>query len=471
MKFEKTIDKQAEWVSPQGVNRGGDALWGRGGLYVRQALHMMREDKQFSAIYIAGTAVAIASAMVVALILHIRIGNIYPEVNRDRTIYVGSNFTDSEGKYVGYFGYSPQAMEEMFSKLECAEMVSAVMNDEYIYRFAACTEVGNQEVQVSLKFTDANFFRLYDFQFVEGKPYGEEHLKHGDKCIVITDRLAKRTFGKARGVVGELLLLNYLPYKVIGVVKEVSPLLMASSADIYLPYTVNDSRAHYQSPDLSYAGGLEMRVLLKKGYTREMLMDELETYKAKYLSMQKSTTGQEWSWYIQVRPHWRKTLNFISSEVNDASTGTLLLNLLPPALLMLLFLLLPAINLSGMVSNRMESRLAEMGICKAFGANRRVLLGQVIQENLVLTLFGGVVGYVLSWLFITAIRENKVFLSLFEREYAPVEHVSLQFDMFFTPTMFLIAFVCCAVLNLMAALIPAWASLKKPIVESMNQKK
>ena len=43
--------------------------------------------------------------------------------------------------------------------------------------------------------------------------------------------------------------------------------------------------------------------------------------------------------------------------------------------------------------------------------------------------------------------------------------------MFFTPTLFLIAFVCCAVLNLMAALIPAWTSLKKPIVESLNQKK
>lgn len=43
--------------------------------------------------------------------------------------------------------------------------------------------------------------------------------------------------------------------------------------------------------------------------------------------------------------------------------------------------------------------------------------------------------------------------------------------MFFTPTLFLIAFVCCALLNLMAALIPAWRSLRKPIVESLNQKR
>lgn len=431
----------------------------------------MKENKQFSAIYIAGTAVAIASAMVVALILHIRMGNIYPEVNRDRTIYVGSNFTRSDGGWVGFSGYSPQAVEEMFNKLECAEVVSAVMSNEYIYRFTACKEIGKQEVPVGIKFTDPNFFRLYEFKFLEGKPYNEENLKHADRCIVITDALAKKLFETTQGVVGQTLQLNYLPYRVVGVVSEVSPLLRETSADIYLPYTVSDSRAHWKDDNVTWAGGLEVRVLLKKGYTREMLMDELESYRAKYLSMLKSTTGEDWNWYIQVRPHWRKTLNFFGEEVNDASTSDLLANLSIPALFMLLLLLLPAINLSGMVSNQMEARVAEMGIRKAFGAKKRVLLNEVIQENLVLTLLGGVVGYLLSWLFIIAVRNSTLFLSMFEREYDPVDSVSLQLDMFFTPTLFLIAFVCCAVLNLMAALIPAWTALKKPIVESLNQKK
>ncbi len=440
-------------------------------LYVRQALALIREDKQFSAIYIAGTAVAIASAMVVALVLHIRMGNIYPEVNRDRTIYVGSNFSRSDGEFTGYSGYSPQAVEEMFSKLECAEVVSAVMNNEYIYRFTACKEVGKQEVQVTTKFTDPNFFRLYEFKFVEGKSYNEKNLKNADRCVVITDALARKLYGTTQGVVGKTIQLNYLPYRVVGIVKEVSPLLMYTSADIYMPYTVKDQWARLQDGRVGYVGSLEVRVLLKKGYTREMLMDELEPYRAQYLSMLKSTTGEDWNWYIQVRPHWRKTLNFFGEEVNDASMTDLLANLSMPALLMLLLLLLPAINLSGMVSNQMEARVAEMGIRKAFGAKKRVLLNEVIQENLVLTLCGGVAGYLLSWLFITAVRNSTLFLSMFGREYDPVNSVSLQLDMFFTPTLFLIAFVCCAVLNLMAALIPAWTSLKKPIVESLNQKK
>ena len=440
-------------------------------LYVRQAFALIKEDKQFSFIYIAGTAVAIASAMVVALVLHIRMGNIYPEVNRDRTIYVGSNFTRSDGEYIGYSGYSPQAVEEMFSKLECAEVVSAVIGPEYVFHFTACKEIGQQEVSVSPKFTDPNFFRLYEFKFVEGKSYNEKNMRNADRCVVITDALARKLYGTTQGVVGQSMQLDYLPYRVVGVVKEVSPLLKDSSADIYMPYTVKDQWARLQDDRVGYVGSLEVRVLLKKGYTREMLMDELEPYKAKYLSMLKSTTGEDWNWYIQVRPHWRKVLNFFGEEVNDASMTDLLANLSIPALFMLLLLLLPAINLSGMVSNQMEARVAEMGIRKAFGAKKRVLLNEVIQENLVLTLCGGIVGYLLSWLFIAAVHNSAVFLLLFNREEDPVENVSLQLDMFFTPTLFLIAFVCCAVLNLMAALIPAWTSLKKPIVESLNQKK
>ena len=142
-----------------------------------------------------------------------------------------------------------------------------------------------------------------------------------------------------------------------------------------------------------------------------------------------------------------------------------------PALLMLLFLLLPAINLSGLVSNRMEARRAEMGIRKAFGAKRRTLLNEVVHENLVLTLLGGIVGWLLSWLFITAVTHTDVVHRMFRGFTLMGNEPSLDIRMFFTPTLFCVAFACCAVLNLMAALIPAWHSLRKPIVESLNQKR
>ena len=159
------------------------------------------------------------------------------------------------------------------------------------------------------------------------------------------------------------------------------------------------------------------------------------------------------------------------SSTGDQDLSMKAKELMLPALLMLLFLLLPAINLSGLVSNRMEARRAEMGIRKAFGGKRRTLLNEVIHENLVLTLLGGAVGWLLSWLFITAVSNTEVVHSMFRGLSQVGIEPSLDFRMFFTPTLFLAAFLCCAVLNLMAALLPAWHSLRKPIVESLNQKR
>ena len=60
------------------------SLTGRGKVVGLFAL--IREDKLFSAIYIAGTAVAIASAMVIAIVFNMLLADIPPEVNRSRTL-------------------------------------------------------------------------------------------------------------------------------------------------------------------------------------------------------------------------------------------------------------------------------------------------------------------------------------------------------------------------------------------------
>ena len=51
-------------------------------MYIRQALAMMREEKLFSGIYIAGTTMALAFTMVMAVVYYIKLAPIYPELNR-----------------------------------------------------------------------------------------------------------------------------------------------------------------------------------------------------------------------------------------------------------------------------------------------------------------------------------------------------------------------------------------------------
>ena len=49
-----------------------------------------------------------------------------------------------------------------------------------------------------------------------------------------------------------------------------------------------------------------------------------------------------------------------------------------------------------MTQSRLRQRVAEIGVRRAFGSTRLELMGQIIAENLVVTLLAGVMGLLLS---------------------------------------------------------------------------
>ncbi len=66
--------------------------------------------------------------------------------------------------------------------------------------------------------------------------------------------------------------------------------------------------------------------------------------------------------------------------------------------LILILLIVPAINLSGLTLSRMKKRITELGIRKAYGATKNVLIWQVLSEQMVYSLIGGVLGLAFSYI-------------------------------------------------------------------------
>jgi putative ABC transport system permease protein len=73
-----------------------------------------------------------------------------------------------------------------------------------------------------------------------------------------------------------------------------------------------------------------------------------------------------------------------------------------------LFMLLPAVNLMNLNTSRIMERASEIGVRKAFGASSRTLVGQFIIENVVLTLVGAAIGFVLAAWLLNAINASGV---------------------------------------------------------------
>jgi putative ABC transport system permease protein len=73
---------------------------------------------------------------------------------------------------------------------------------------------------------------------------------------------------------------------------------------------------------------------------------------------------------------------------------------------MLMFALLPTVNLVNLNMSRIMERASEIGVRKAFGASSRTLVGQFLVENVVLAIVGGVLGFAGSLIVLEAANRS-----------------------------------------------------------------
>lgn len=136
-------------------------------------------------------------------------------------------------------------------------------------------------------------------------------------------------------------------------------------------------------------------------------------------------------------------------------------------LVIAILLLVPAINLSSMTLSRMRRRMAEIGVRKAFGATGGELIRQIFFENLLLTLFAGVLGLALSYA--ATFLLNGFLFNNSTNAYLSGE-TALTPGMLLSPWAFLAAFGFCLLMNILSAGIPAWRASRMNITDAINQR-
>lgn len=431
-------------------------------VYLKQAWALLRQNPLFSSLYILGTGLAIAMTMIVAEIYYVKLAPVYPEENRGRTLYV-TNVNCSDGRSSYGYSFSYQALRDWLYGLEEAETVSASYAHTFIRTCYIQPADRSGDFHPVTKLTDPQFFRIYPLRFIEGAPFTASDLESGLKRAVITDDLARRLFGSTEGVVGRTFSLNYMECRVCGVVKSGSYLTSRSYAQLYLPYSIIPDYDKADVPRFPYIGPYDVTFLAREGRVQALRAEVQDGIRR----LNQEHKG-EWELEIWQQPttHAVSVFQRWPSEEFDVWAKVRIFGLG-----LLVLLLVPALNLSGMISSRMESRLAEMGVRKSFGAGRRRLLSQVMWENLVLTLVGGILGLVAAWL-VLYVGRDWIFMLL--DDYPNMQQGANAYvsgEMLFAPLVFLCAFLLCVVLNTLSALLPAWLSLRKPIVYSLYERR
>ena len=305
---------------------------------------------------------------------------------------------------------------------------------------------GRNTVTASILETDTAFWHVYNFDFVAGSPFSKATFESGLHEAVISEKVARSVFGTEQAV-GKELKINFLVYRVCGVVKDVSRFADKAWADVWIPYTAG---THLFSNLEGIGGSFECYMLLKKGHNREDLQQELlkriDNFNAGLSDVQANILHQPLS-------HLEKWMGGENSEV---SVGKVFLRF---GTIAFIILLVPALNISGIILAWTRKRIPEFALRQAYGATRQRIMSQVLLENLLVTLIGGLLGFILSYVALACMGDWLMITSLGQ------EQLSLQMV---NGWVFIAVFILCLLLNLLSAVFPAWKATRQQISEALN---
>ena len=354
--------------------------------YIKIAWKVLLRHPFYTFITLFGISLTLTVLMVLTSFLDHLIGSHYPETNRFRTLYLEQMVLADSGRNMINSGPMTFKFLTDFTKsLKTPERVTI-----YSGSSSSNAYVGSQKIELATKFTDAEFWRVLEFEFLEGKPYNEQTIANGDYVAVITDRLKKQYFeNNAESVVGKSIDIENVSYTVIGVVKGSPITRLFSYADVYFPYT--NPKSNYQST--GSRGGYMAMIQAKTEDDLPAINDEFQARVSRIPVSSIEGSYKNGTVEVSSKPYVGLFMNTLLG--GDPARITTFYGVIAFVLFMLIGL--PAINLVNLNVSRILERASEIGIRKAFGAPIRTLLWQFIVENIFITFIGGAIALVLSF--------------------------------------------------------------------------
>jgi putative ABC transport system permease protein len=355
--------------------------------YLLTAYKVFMRRKLFTAINLACIVLTLVVLMVVTALLETAL---YPkgvEGKSDRFLQVAlisQASANHEHWGTSFPGY--KLIDKYLKPIKSAALVSAVTIPQTVSVYQ-----GNRVSELAMRHADANYWKILDFKVLAGRLPTLDDEQHGRMVAVVNQSTARKLFPD-RPAVGEKITIGGQVFEVIGVVEDA--LQLNAYADLWAPLTT------FPSSD----------------YTQELTGDFVALLLADTpagLAQIKRDVAQVARTVPPSDPNYSKVRFWADSKLDtfarillntfedENSGGSAMLATI--AVAMLLFMLLPALNLVNLNTGRIMERSSEIGVRKAFGATSSQLVWQFLVENTLLCLAGGLIGLacaagVLHWL-------------------------------------------------------------------------
>ena len=244
---------------------------------IRQTIELLRHNVLLSVISILGTAFAICLIMVMVIAWQVKYRGAPPETNLERTMFIKSftvRLTSQNGWYTSWY-CTPALMKDL------------VLPSPYIETATSATAVSvavlatpdeSARASVDFRYTDAMFWKVYEFDFIDGRPFADTDLQDdGSEAIVISAGVARRLFGTEH-VAGRSVLMNRHLKRIVGVVRDPSLTAIHAYAQLWCMYPANLLRTPKEADE--YAGDFEISILARNAKDFQAIYDDIHNRKA-----------------------------------------------------------------------------------------------------------------------------------------------------------------------------------------------
>lgn len=367
---------------------------------LRFAGRLLAKDRSFTLVAVITLALGIGANTAMFSVIESVLLQPLPYPDPDRMVWITENNVTGNNNLAMVFGGD---LEEWRSGAKSFDALSVLLTGD-------ATMSGDEPVQVRVACVSEGLTRLFGVAPVIGRDFLPQEFEHapqapglrastenrGDTGIaVFSDRLFRRLGGDP-GMVGESVVIGNVPYTVVGVLPPSFRLPVAPSLQLGIgPRTDIDLVLNTTVGRTSRAPGA-MVGRLKPGVRIDTAFVELEGIReAANLARTKDETSsglnlQVISLHDHVVDETRRVLLVLWASVGFV-------------------LLVACVNIISLLLARSVARQQEIAIRTALGAGRWRLVRQMLAENMVLALAGGLAGIVLGYAVVrTLIHTNAI---------------------------------------------------------------
>jgi putative ABC transport system permease protein len=394
--------------------------------YLLTAWKVFMRRKLFTAINLVCIVLTLVVLMVITALLETAFWPSGVEGKSERFLQVygmRSESADHHTVRTTLLGY--KTVDKYLKPMAGVERVSAFTTPDSVSVYQ-----GDRVSELQMRRVDADYWRILDFKLLAGRLPNADDDANGRFVAVINATTARKLFGDAPAP-GQKISISGQMFEVIGVVEDV--IHVNAYSDIWAPLYTFPSGTWRDEQTGSFAALL----LARQPADLPRIQREVQRIAKTYVDKDPHTFALTTFWADSKLDLFAREL-LSNKEQVDSGGSALLLTI---GVAMLVFMLLPALNLVNLNTGRILERSSEIGVRKAFGATSMQLAGQLVVENVLLCLAGGLIGLAFTRLVLWWLETAQLI---------PYLKVGVN------PTVFAGGMLLAFVFGLLSGLIPAW---------------